>query len=196
MSAELAERWLRDFAIEAESRIFEPAKLEVPADLRYRVGAVPGTRGTSRKTLGMYVPARMCADGMPQIYVSPLIGAAEAKRVGATLVHEMVHAIFPEAGHSGTFGAAARAVGLVGPLTATEAGSDLAAILDDIVADLGDYPHGAIDPKARKSQSTRMLKATCPDCDVAGRFSAKHIDAAAHVCRTTGELAPLVREDV
>lgn len=190
-SNEITERWLSDAAIELQSRVFEPNGLTVPTELRFRVGAVPGTKGTSRKTLGSYVPAGMCGDAVPQIYITPL--TADAPTVLAVLVHECIHAIHPGAGHRGAFATSARKCGLAGPLTATHADNSLARVLAEIEADLGAYPHGAVDPNARTKQGTRQRKFVCPDgCEVIGRFSRTHADKAAHLCPLTGEFARLV----
>lgn len=186
-----AEAWLSDAAATLAAEVFGPAGLTIPQELRYRVGSVPGTKGTSLKVLGLYVPANMCADGVPQIYIAPRIGRESPIVVLATLAHELCHAIHPKDGHRKGFAVAARGIGLEGKLTATHAGEALAATLAGIAGRLGPYPHGAIDPSKRKKQTTRQLKYVCPDCDVIGRFSAKCGDKAGHLCDATGEYSPL-----
>jgi hypothetical protein len=55
-----------------------------------------------------------------------------------------------------------KAIGLVKPWTATTPGPELAATLARYALQLGPYPHACLND-VRKRQSTRMLKATCPN---------------------------------
>ena len=172
---EITERWLSDARVELQERVFTPIGVWLPGDLRFRVGAVPGTLGTSRKVLGQYLPAKMCEDGVPQIYLSPL--KSDALTVLAVLAHECIHAVYPSAGHRGEFATVAREIGLVGRLTESQCGPSLRATLEAIAADLGPYPHGAVDPGQRKPQSTRMRKVWCPRCRAPFRTAQTNIDA-------------------
>ena len=42
-----------------------------------------------------------------------------------------------------------------------------------IIDGLGVYPHAALDMSSRKTQGTRMLKASCPSCSYTVRLTAK-----------------------
>lgn len=61
-------------------------------------------------------------------------------------------------------------------MTATVAGEDLKARLDEICEDLGDYPHAALNPNVRKKQTTRMLKVECKETGYKARLTAKWLD--------------------
>jgi len=92
------------------------------------------------------------------------------------LAHELVHAaVGCEQGHRGPFATLARAIGLKGKLTATTAGPELEKRLTTIAKKLGKYPHSKIDFDNRKKQSTRMIRAKCPDIDCGMIFRAARI---------------------
>ena len=172
-SHELAERWLLDAAIEILP-LFPAADRPALDGLAIHVGAVPGTRGTSRKTLGTYVPAELTEDGQPAIFISPL--DANSPSVLATLTHELIHhasmTIHRQPGHTGHFRRIAQTIGLTGPMTATTATDELADELAGLIVVLGEYPIGPLVPdKIRKKQTTRMAKLTCPTCGAIVRAS-------------------------
>lgn len=90
------------------------------------------------------------------------------------LLHELCHAsVGTEEGHGAAFKRAAKAVGLVGKATATEAGEGLKTTLDTFYASLGDYPHAVLVPSEGKQrkQTTRMHKVWCADDDYVVRMS-------------------------
>ena len=130
-------------------------------------------RGGKRLRLGECWPAAAAADGIAQAYVTPLLG--DPVEILAVLVHELAHAATPGAGHRGPFKRLARELGLEGKMTATHAGSELAERLGVLADELGPLPHGALSASARKKQSTRMLKLTCP-CGMLARASRGAID--------------------
>jgi len=154
------------------SELTEPA----PAPFRVSVGYPP--RSTARsKTIAVCIKSEASADGHSEIFVSPAL--SDSMAILEALTHEMVHYSDDCAsGHQHHFARVARAVGLVGPLTATKASPELQNKLADIIATLGDIPHAAIDlGKAKAKQSTRMLKVFCPgeDCKFSYRTSAANI---------------------
>jgi hypothetical protein len=118
-----------------------------------------------------------------QVYISPkLETAVEALD---TLAHELVHAaIDPHPGHAGLFVKAAKAVGLTnGKPTSAGAGPELLALLGEIAATLGEYPHVALNPGEIKKQTTRLLKVECGSCGYTARVTAKWInDAGTPLC--------------
>lgn len=198
-SNELAERWLLDAAIEILPLLPEADRPSLEG-LAIHVGAVPGTRGTSKSTLGTYVPGALTEDGKPAIFISPLV--ADEPTVLATLTHELVHhasvTLYDAAGHGKTFGRIARAIGLDGPLTATTASPALADELAGIVIVLGGYPIAAIQPeRIRRKQSTRMLRLTCPRCSNILRGSRKSAVPLCDGYETEEHHAPvrMVREE-
>jgi hypothetical protein len=155
-------------------------------------------------------------DGHAEIFISPLLDDATGPHgVGATLVHELVHAtVGNECGHRGAFKRVAEAVGLEGPMTATHAGGRLRELLGILLLGCGPYPHGRIvdrgmrvpepegprkpgrpktpEPEDRPAdrppkQGTRNLKVTCPTCGYVCRVTRKWLDIGAPICPTDRE---------
>jgi hypothetical protein len=120
------------------------------------------------------------------VFINPILD--KPSDVIAVLAHELVHVFAGiQCGHKGEFKRIARAIGLVGALTATVAGAEMQAKIDEIVTALGEYPHGKIDPNMRKKQGTRLLKLECDSCGWTARLSAMqaarlHHDALCPCC--------------
>lgn len=128
-------------------------------------------KGNVRKVIGQCWAAKASeCGGTNHVFVSPVL--SDAVQVLGVLVHEMIHADDDgESGHKGHFAACAKTVGLTGKMTATTVGEDLQPVLEDIVTELGPYPHVKLNIGSAviKKQTTRMLKATCSlgsDCPV------------------------------
>jgi hypothetical protein len=128
----------------------------------------------NRQRIGECWAAKQSADGVSHIFITPLI--AEGNRALDVLLHEMVHAaVGTECGHKGPFVRVAKAVGLTGKMTATEASPELTARLNAL--GLPPYPHAALNPAmGRKKQSTRLLKVACEVDDYIVRMSRTTID--------------------
>jgi hypothetical protein len=118
------------------------------------------------------------------IFISPTI--CDVLEVLAVLLHELIHAAVPNAGHKGPFRTIAKAVGLTGKMTSTVASEDLRLQLRHLADELGAYPHRVLDPKevekALPKQGTRMLKIECRACGYTCRASAKWIEKGTPTC--------------
>lgn len=167
------EQWLVRATDILRSGLFRDHGATVP-NVRLSVGFPGGTRG--KKAIGQIWFAQAIADGIPQVFVSPIIG--DPVRALDILVHELVHACHPTAGHKGAFKRLATAVGLVGKMTATIAGPELKAKLEALSAELGPFPHGEISMANRptKTQTTRLVKVACPSCEYPVRVTRKWLD--------------------
>jgi len=171
------EAWLQAASVLLFNLVFPSAGI-TPADWeqkKYRVscGFPIGYRGsrTGKVTIGQAFDPSISADGTCEIFINPILDKPES--VVAVLAHELIHAYAGIAvGHKGEFKRIARAIGLVGPLTATVAGEELAAIIATITSTLGVYPHAKIDPNSRRKQGTRLLKMWCGNCEWTARISA------------------------
>jgi hypothetical protein len=162
------EEWLVE-GVRALAPIFEEAGEALPA-VKVSVGW-PGGRGRKNSVIGQCWSPTVAADEVSHVFISPVL--ADPARVLDVLAHELVHAINfagddAGCGHKGAFSRIAKAIGLEGKMTATVAGEGLKARLDEIVADLGDYPHGALVAAGEgadgpKKQGTRMLKVECAE---------------------------------
>jgi hypothetical protein len=97
------------------------------------------------------------------------------------LVHEMVHAATPGAGHRGAFKILARNVGLEGPLRATFAGKALCGRLNAVSAKLGPFPAADFDFETKK-QKSRLRLYQC-DCPIKVRVASDSFGATCHDCR-------------
>lgn len=180
------EGWLQALAARLVP-LFEAAGF--PLDLsrvRVSVGFPRGGKG-SRKTIGQCWSHKASADGHTEIFISPVLGSTQD--ADHVLAHELVHHVVGlEHGHKGDFRKCARALGLEGKLTATIAGPDLRAKLDAITADIGPYPHGALNPREGiKKQGTRLIKMECDTCGYVARTTQKWLDTGLPSCHCGGE---------
>ena len=69
-------------------------------------------------------------------------------------------------------------------MTATTEGDVFKKAVKPMLKRLGKYPHGVLDAtqSGRKKQTTRMIKASCPDCGYTVRTTSKWIDIAVPTC--------------
>ncbi|WDS51688.1 SprT-like protease [Microbacterium phage Barnstormer] len=184
------EEWLVA-AIEALRPLFAEAGAELPT-VRVSVGW-PGGNGRKNSVIGQCWGSAASADKVAQVFISPVLD--DAVKVLDVLTHELVHAVDDcQSGHKGPFAKLAKALGLEGKMTATVAGEELKAKLEDIAADLGDYPHAAL-AKAQgaegpKKQGTRMLKLECPADGYIVRTTAKWLELGVPTCPCGEEMAP------
>lgn len=170
------EQWLTKAIEILAAGIFKEAGAVVP-NVRVSVG-FPGGKGNKNKVIGQYWHAAATVDAVPQIFISPVLNTGfDAIDV---LVHELVHACTPGTGHRAPFVALGKKVGLVGKATSMRAGPVLAEKLKAIVAaELGDYPHGAINLAMleRDKQKTALRKVECKDCGYLARVTLKWIES-------------------
>jgi hypothetical protein len=154
------EDWL-EHAVKALKPLFDTHNIDLPS-VHVSV-SFPSSRAlsTKKRTIGEHWKPHVSASGLSQVFISPVL--SDPIDVLATLVHELVHAVHPDAKHKGDFVRTARKVGLEGKPTATVAGDALRAVLQDISEALGPYPHPAFDPLSleEKKQKTRMIKLEC-----------------------------------
>lgn len=159
------EEWLVA-AVEALRPLFSALTDETLPAVRVSVGW-PGGNGRKNSVIGQCWSTKVAADSVSQLFISPVLD--DAVRVLDVLSHELIHAIDDcESGHKGRFAKIAKALGLTGKMTATVAGDELKAQLEEIAAELGEYPHAAlVNPGAGaegpKKQSTRMMKVECAE---------------------------------
>lgn len=127
---------------------------------------VRGGMGRRRTVIGQCFAGQVCADGRPQIFISPRL--ADSVEVLGTLLHELIHAaVGCEHGHGAIFSQAARAVGLAGPPTATTVGDTLRPYLQAYLAQVGEYPHAAIQVKPPAQKPGSRLRLYQCGCDPA-----------------------------
>jgi len=137
-----------------------------------------------RTVIGQCFPPQICADGCPQIFISPRL--ADAVEVLGTLLHELIHAsVGCQHGHRAKFSQAARKVGLDGRPTATTVGDALRPFLLAYVAQTGEYPHAAIQVQiAQQHQAGSRLRLYQCNCDpvVRVRVASDQFQATCNRC--------------
>jgi len=152
----------------------------------------PSQNGRARKNrvIGECWKVEASAAARPEIFVSPML--ADSVDVGAVLVHELIHAAHPDAGHRGAFKRSALALGLTGRMTATAPGDQLRHDLVALAEQIGQpYPHGEIHaPADERKQSTRMLKLECPGCGYVIRTTRIWLEVGRPVCCCGGDFEP------
>jgi hypothetical protein len=134
----------------------------------------PSSRGMSSQqaTIGQCFPPQMCADGVPQIFVSPRI--ADSIQVLGVLLHELIHAaVGCEFGHGKEFSQVARRLGLEGKPTATTVGPQLHLALQEFVNARGRYPHATIAATKKEKKGSRLRLFECA-CDPALKVRVAH----------------------
>lgn len=177
------EQWLEAAVVEL-APLFKEVGVELPK-VRVSVGW-PSKGGTAKKgkVIGQCFKGSVAKDGVPQIFISPMLGQ---EAIGV-LVHELIHAWDDcQSGHQGEFARIARALGLVGKLTVTTLGDELAEKLKAVLQTLGEYPHSELlfeeMDKQIKKQTTRMIKLQAVDCcDYTVRTTQKWIDEGLPKC--------------
>jgi hypothetical protein len=121
--------------------------------------------------------------GNHEIFISPAIN--DTIEVSATLVHELIHAtIGVKNKHNKVFSTAARRLGLTGKMTATIPSPELSERLNALSAVIGPYPHDILAPMTtgKKTQGTRLIKITCPQCGYTARTTASWIEQGLPTC--------------
>lgn len=162
--------------------LFEDLGYPVP---KMRVSCSWPGGGSPHKRIGECWPRSYSADGVNEIFISPVID--NPIRALDVLTHEICHALDDcKSKHGGAFVRAARAIGLEGKPTATIAGAELAEMLGLVVAELGPYPHSRMRlvQKAKKPRST--VKCACPDCGIRFNIASKFTVAHKLVCPAEG----------
>lgn len=185
------EAWLLA-AVDRLRPIFLGHGYTVP-EIRVSVGwPSSGGLAQKKKTIGQCWFGTMAADGVPQLFISPLLDdPTDAQGVLPTLIHEMAHVVAGvDAKHGPRFAKIAKKLGLGGKPTATHAEDDLIARLKMLSGEIGPFPHSKIVPvKLPKPQTTRMRKMECEGCGYVARTAKKWLDACGPVICPCNKLA-------
>lgn len=156
------EAWLNAF-VTAARPVFAELGYTIPEKVRVSIGFT--SKGERSRAIGECWSDLASKDGAFEIFIVP--GMDDAARVAGVLTHELIHAaVGLEAGHGPVFAKAARALGLVGKMTATTEGPQWEAWAAPILKRLGALPHAALAGQSSgpKKQTTRLLKGACDVC--------------------------------
>lgn len=167
------EEWLNKAVVLLKHGLFKEAGADVP-QVRVSVGFPGG--GSARKRIGEYWKGSASKDGVPNIFISPVLDTP-FKAID-TLVHELVHAVHPDAGHRGEFKTLALKLGLEGKMTHARAGEALKVKLEKLIEEIGEFPHSGINLSDRKKQKTALMKLECKRCGYLARVTNKWIDSS------------------
>ena len=174
------EAWLTQASERLRSLLETAASTPCP-EVRVSVG-FPSKRALSihKRRVGECWSGTVSADGVPQVYVSPVLSAPAD--VLATLLHELTHAtVGVKVGHKGAFVKVCKALGFTKPWTTTPCGPELAERLNALAASLPAYPHSALSPSTTTKQGTRLRLYEC-QCPVKVRVASDTFDATCNVC--------------
>jgi len=186
------EEWL-DAMTAALRPKFKANGTPIPAKVRASCGW-PATGALARKhrTIGQCWDASASEGGNCEIFITPTL--SDPIKVGGVLVHELLHAALEtmnpdqHISHGPIFKHAMGGLGLTGKATATGESAELKRELAAIAKKLGKYPHSALRiTRKGKVQSTRLLKAVCPDCGYTIRVTAKWVEVGLPTCVCGGE---------
>lgn len=179
------ENWLNAFVDNARPHFI---RVGAPLPERVRVSVGFTSTGARSNRIGECWSNAASSDGYFEIFLKPTIETDA--RMADILTHELVHAaVGIAAGHGKPFARVATALGLVGRMTSTTAGTDWYLWALPILSELGAMPYGAMtggQSTAKPKQKTNLLKAECDTCGWLARVTAKHIEPHSHLsCPTS-----------
>ena len=178
------EEWLNSAVTELRS-IFDANGFPLPAHIRVTCG-FPSKRARSLyKSIGEHWSSSASDDATHEILISPVVD--DPVEVFAVLCHELAHSATDGDGHRGRFPLCVKKLWLEGKPTSTVAGQVFKDAFKDLIESLGEYPHARLNVgSSHKTQSTRMLKASCPHCGYTIRLSTKWADQGLPDCPIDG----------
>ena len=159
------------------SKLFKQAGHTVPKDVKVTMSLpTKNARPSKIQTIGQCFARSASDGGINEILITPLINSSV--QVLEVLTHELCHSIDDcEHGHWAPFRRIARAVGLEGNMTETNAGAELTEKIKAIVKKIGRYPHKKLNLSTTK-QTTRLILIQDTECGAKMRVSRKVIDDA------------------
>lgn len=201
-ASETREQWLNAAVAEFTGYIAESTGNATP---RVRVGIGFPSSGMRGSTLAECWTPAASADGSHEIIIriDRMPSREQQQDILSTLLHEVCHAVAGiPAGHGPEFKKVAKAVGLVGKMTATMPSEELREALQDWVefGSLGSYPMAAFrapsgfdvhsggrvrSHSGPGTQTTRMIKVSCRGelgCGYAVRVTRKWLEIAIPTC--------------
>lgn len=174
------EEWLSSFIAEVRP-VFAAAGFPLPDKIRVTCGfPSKAARSERARRISEHWSPSASQDGTHEILISPVID--DPVEATGVVVHELCHAATDGDGHQGRFPAAARALSLEGKPSQARGGDKFRQEFGALINALGPYPHARLNVQGRKTQSTRMIKAWCPDCGYTVRLAQKWVDEGLPIC--------------
>jgi len=171
---ETREEWLTQ-GVEELRPVFDAIGKPIPAKIRVACGFPLDAKRS--KAIGQCWADTASADRSIEILISPVID--NPADVFEVLVHELCHATAGAMNHGINFQKVAEAMMLEAtgtgrePWKSTRGTAQFQVAYNSMIHSLGAYPHAALAFTTRKTQGTRMLKASCPSCGYTVRLTAK-----------------------
>jgi len=169
------EDWLTD-AVAQLRPIFDVIGKPIPNRIRVTAGHPINFKRNRR--LGDCHAAGDSADRSIEICVSPTI--AKPVDVFTVLLSQLCRATAGALSYGTAYESIATEVGLVPTNVDTldkwktcTGNAMFTDLYGELIAGLGDYPHAALGVADSRTQSTRMLKAFCPECSYTVRLTSK-----------------------
>jgi hypothetical protein len=144
------EEWLTLAIQKIEQAVFNPLDKRMPKKWKATCGWV---KGASAHAIGVCVDPICTKDGTTHIFVMPT--QENSMEVLGTLTHEMIHAIVGvDAGHKEPFKFVVKKLQMSKPMTKSHpvAGTPLWTKLEQILLELGPYPHAAVVPRKKPTK--------------------------------------------
>jgi ribosomal protein L37E len=184
MTQALREQWLNN-AVTSVRGIFHANGYPIPDHVRVSCG-FPSKRARSLyKSIGEHWSSSASDDATHEILISPVVD--DPVEVFAVLCHELAHSATDGDGHQGRFPRAARALSLEGKPSATVGGKEFRETFGGLIDGLGAYPHARLNVASKKTQGTRMIKASCPTCGYVVRLTGKWAAFGLPICPSDGD---------
>ena len=119
--------------------------------------------GVKNGHIGQCWSKKSSANQINQIFISPTLG--NPYEVIDTLVHELVHAVDDcQNKHGKEFKKIALKMGLKGPMRSAEAGPEFKVRLNQLLVNLGPYPHAQLQVSMKKAAKQDRPRAKCKKC--------------------------------
>jgi len=187
------EDWLTD-AVAQLRPIFDVIGKPIPNRIRVTAGHPINFKRNRR--LGDCHAAGDSADRSIEICVSPTI--AKPVAVFTVLLSQLCRATAGALSYGTAYESIATEVGLVPTNVDTldkwktcTGNAMFTDLYGELIAGLGDYPHAALGVADSRTQSTRMLKAFCPECSYTVRLTSKWAAMGLPTCPLDGEVFTL-----
>lgn len=144
----------RESWLEAAINVFRPRFVEVdyelPEKIHVSIGFPVGNAPENKVILAQTTAKFVSKDDVNHVFISPIL--SDPAEILRSLLHELIHvALDNEDGHEKRFAEIATRFGFIGKMTETPVGPELAFEFVVIAAELGDFPHGAIDMSALRA---------------------------------------------
>jgi len=178
------EQWLTELTDRLRP-MFTGIGFPLPEKIRASCGFPSrGALAKKAKRVGEAWSSDQSEDQHFETFVTPMV--CDPVEVAEIQVHELAHcAAGLECKHRKPFTTVARLVGLEGKMTATVAGEALRAALEELVEEIGSYPHAKLVHTSNpKKQGTRMILVRCPklECGYQVRTTKKWIEFGLPTC--------------